>query len=280
MMTKALRFSACVLFLTVGICLAQEKPDRPDKREGRRQREDRPQRLNQAGIRNPDKLLEQMKEELKLTDSQQSDAKRLVDEYSAEVKSLRDTIKPPADMGAKYAEIRKQLDEARAAKDQPRMQQLLDQMKEDRKQRDAQEAPVREAIERSTKNLHDRMAAMLGEKQKVGFEGLWQDAVQGRPSSNMRVNPAQLKSVVMKLPDLTDDQKKLVEDAFKNHEKESADAKTAPDKMRMSKKLYDDVIALLTPPQQEKVKAEVNSRGPRNRGGEDKPDAKPEAKGG
>jgi hypothetical protein len=277
MNSKTFKLSMLVLFLSAGVCLAQDKPE---KREGRREREERAPRLNQAGIRNPEKLLEQMKEELKLTDSQQSDAKRMVDEYSAEVKSLKETVKPPADMGAKYADIRKQLDEARAAKDQPRMQQLLDQMKEDRKQREAQEAPVREAIERSTKNLHDRMAAMLGEKQKVGFEGLWQDAVQGRTSGSTRVNPAQLKSVVMKLPDLTDDQKKQVEDAFKNHEKDTADAKTAPDKMRLNKKLYDEVIALLTAPQQEKVKAEVNSRGPRDRGGDDKSDAKPESKGG
>ncbi|MBI5762600.1 MAG: Spy/CpxP family protein refolding chaperone [Planctomycetes bacterium] len=274
MVTKSLKLSVWVLLVAAGVGLAQEKPEPGEKREGRRGREDRAPRLNQAGIRNPEKLLEQMKEELKLTDSQQSEAKKLVDEYAADVKTLRESAKPPAEMGSKYAEWRKQLDEARAAKDNARMQQILDQMKEDRKQRDAAEAPIREAIDKSTKNLHDRLATMLGEKQKAGFEGLWQDAVQGRNTGPARVNPNQLRSVVMKLPDLADDQKKKVEDLFKASEKEIADAKTPVDRNRVSKKLYDDVFAVLNPAQQEKVKGEMNSRGPRGRGGEDKPAAK------
>lgn len=274
MLTKSIRLGGWVLLIAAGVCLAQEKPERGDKREGRRQREDRPPRLNQAGIRNPEKLLDAMKDELKLTDSQQSEAKKIVDEYSADVKTLRDSAKPPAEMGNKYNEWRKQLDEARAANDQARMQQILDQMKEDRKQRETAEAPVREAIERSTKNLHDRLAAMLGEKQKVGFEGLWQDAVQGRSSGPGRINPNQLKSAVMKLPDITDDQKKQAEDLFKAGEKEIADAKSPVDRNRVSKKLYDDVLALLNPTQQEKIKGEMSSRGKRDRGGDGKSDAK------
>ncbi len=274
MLTKSLKLSVWVLLVAAGVCLAQEKPERGEGREGRRPREDRAPRLNQAGIRNPEKLLEQMKDELKLTDSQQSEAKKIVDEYSADVKVLRDSAKPPAEMGAKYQEWRKQLDEARAAKDNAKMQQILDQMKEDRKQRDAAEAPIREAIEKSTKNLHDRLATMLGEKQKVGFEGLWQDAVQGRNSGPSRINPSQLRSVVMKLPDLSEDQKKKVEDTLKASEKEVADAKTPADRSRVTKKLYDDVLALLNPAQQEKVKGEMNSRGPRARGGEGKPETK------
>lgn len=274
MLTKSLKLSVLVMLLAAGVCLAQEKPDREKKREGRPGREERAPRLNQAGIRNPEKLLEQMKEELKLTDSQQSEAKKIVDEYSADVKTLRDSAKPPAEMGAKYQEWRKQLDEARAAKDNARMQQILDQMKEDRKQREAAEAPIREAIEKSTKNLHDRLATMLGEKQKVAFEGLWQDAVQGRSGGPSRINPSQLRSVVMKLPDLSEDQKKQVEDTLKASEKEVAEAKTPADRNRVSKKLYDDVLALLNPAQQEKVKGEMNSRGPRARGGEGKPESK------
>lgn len=274
MLTKSLKLSVWVMLVAAGVCLAQEKPERDEKREGRRGREERAPRLNQAGIRNPEKLLEQMKEELKLTDSQQSEAKKLVDEYSADVKTLRDSAKPPAEMGSKYAEWRKQLDEARAAKDNARMQQILDQMKEDRKQREAAEAPVREAIEKSTKNLHDRLATMLGEKQKVGFEGLWQDALQGRSAGSGRINPNQLKSVVMKLPDITEEQKKQAEDLFKAGEKEITEAKSPVDRNRASKKLYDDVLALLNPAQQEKVKGELNTRGPRDRRGEGKPEAK------
>jgi hypothetical protein len=199
-----------------------------------------------------------MKEDLRLTESQQVDAKRLLDDYKRDVETLRGASKPDPDMGKKYADIRKQLEEARAAKDQARQQQLMDQMKNDRTQREAQEEPIRAGIEQATKTLHDRLVGGLGEKQKQGFESLWQDALAGKRGRANRINPNQLKAAVMKLPNLAEDQKKQVEELFKTHDKAASDTKNPVDRQKVTQKLYENVLALLNAEQKDKLKAEMD----------------------
>lgn len=272
MFCKSVKISVAVLFLSAGICLAQERAPRE-----KRQRESRLPRLNEMGIQNADGFFDRVKDELHLTDSQQAEFKKNLDAYKNELQSFRDEQKKQSDEGKEFADIGKQMEEARKAKDQARIQQLVDQMKAAREKRDAQEAPIRTGIEQATTKLHDKLAGRLGEKQKKDFEPLWQDAIAGRNSPLARINPRQLKELVMKLPKLTDDQKKKIEEVFKASEKDSSEGQRSADRRRSTEKVYDGVVAILTPEQKEKLLAEMGDR-TKNRGGNRQ--TKAESKGG
>ena len=222
--------------------------------------------LRDIGIRDPDGFIQQMNDELKLTDSQQRDIKKLVDDYKKESDSLKSSVPKPDDQGSDYAKIREEMEQARQSGDKAKQEAVMEKMKVKRKAQEEAEAPIRLKLKEMQQTLHDKIEKSLGEKQRPDFEWIWEDALAGKRRPG-EINPKALKASVMRLSDLKSEQKDKLETLFKDADKAMNSAKPGGEKRRVTQKLNDDVMSVLTPEQKAKVTAEMAKRtpAPRNR---------------
>jgi hypothetical protein len=231
----------------------------------------------------PEDLLGRLTRELKLDDAQQAEFKRLLDEQREGEFKLRTSSGPSQEFVERVQKTREEMKKARDAGDMERMKQLREELMAANKEREAQMAPIQEKVEELKDQIHDQLLTVLREDQKVRFEDVWDQHMggsSGQYGGQLR-NPRVLKAAVDKLRDLTPEQKQQIGQLFDDFRKAGREPQQggqqqagqqqggqqqggAKNRRDMTKKLYDDVVAQLTPEQKAAVeKALQGSAGPR-----------------
>jgi Spy/CpxP family protein refolding chaperone len=255
MSMRTWQYGGAVLLLAAGMCFAQQPQPAGDQPKEQKPRGREMQK--QRGAR-PDNLLQRLTVELKLDEAQQAEVRKIMDAQRDREKELRTSVNVPQELVDRTMKTREELAQARKAGDNAKAKQLSDELVELRKERDTYMKPVQEKLEQSQEQFHDQLIVVLRDDQKAAFEEIWDEhmAASGAYGGPLR-NPRMLKSQVDKLQDLTPEQKQQLDSLFENYRKAGRDKQQSDLKTRkeQTKKLYDDVIALLTPEQKEKVEA-------------------------
>lgn len=269
MFARACGWSGLVLLMTVGLCLGQEKPAGEQKAPPKAPdvKRERPPRM----MGGP---LGAMFDELNLDAAQQDRMKEIMEEHRKREYDIRTSFRPSPEIAEKMAAIRDEMRTAREAGDQQKLAELRDSLRDIQQQRESEMQPMRDQLEQSQQLLHDDIAGMLRDDQKAEFERVWEDRMAG-PMFGGRVRTAHaLRSSVKRLKGLTSEQEKKIDALFEAHQKalrEQAEASRGRGAERkgietnlaqdqLVRKLYDDVLGVLTPEQRSKIEAEFKSR--------------------
>lgn len=210
----------------------------------------------------PKAELAQMTEKLKLDEAQQASIGKLLEDHQAQMEAQREKMRPSDEERAKMDEMREEMQAAREAGDDAKMQELRGKMRETMGSRMEE---MRKIMEANQKALHDGIEAQLREDQKVEFGKMWQERMARRGPGGRGGpdrGPAALKSIVDKLDDLTADQKAQLEVVFKNFRDATKD-QSGPPSPQVGRKLHEDVMAILTDGQKEKVEKALEGQRPR-----------------
>ena len=262
---SASRMVVIVLLLMPSLCTAQEPPPLPVE-PGRPERVERAPGLlaGRMGMADPGRVAEQMKTELNLDASQTGELTKIVEEQRKLVAQMQEQMRPTPETMKKQKEMADKMRRAREANNQAEIKEASDQLQALRKDNEDRIRPAREKMTQSTEALHDKLKSILREDQKEGFERIWEAQKAGPYGRRiMSQNPRVLHAAIGRLTDLTAGQKTQVEELFKQNEAATKDQRgTAAEPL--NQKLYDAVMALLTPEQREKVESRVGSnRSPR-----------------
>ncbi|HPF39436.1 MAG TPA: hypothetical protein P5081_13680 [Phycisphaerae bacterium] len=293
----------CVLL--AGLCATpvSAQPEKGDDGPGVRPR--RPegpgglQRRGGRGNRGADAQLARLNDALKLDDTQKSEVQALLKAHEAKIREMRDGFRPSPEELEEMEAIREDLRRAREENDTELMAKCRDRMRAAREARNERTAPAREAIEAAEAKLHDDILEKLNDDQKKAFDEVWNDVMDRRGRrGGSKYDPRLLQRVVSRVKGLSTEQEESVEKLFSDfREADKKARRTRPerpgrkegeeadkpqrrrDNRRMrddaaSKKLFDDVMAVLTEAQQaevrtmmEKASGKRGERGERGRRG-------------
>lgn len=277
MYLKRLCPTAFLVVLATSFALAQS-PDNPPPNEPPA-REDRPRGMRPGpGVGRaapPEMQLEHLKEQLKLDEVQSAAIRKLIDEHHAKVMEAREELRPTPEEAEAMNRLRKSMEEARDSNDPTRIDELKEEARKIRTEREAKIQPIRERLEKSEKSLHDGVFQLLRPDQQENFEKVWAERSASRFNrGGAGRDPRMLKAVIDRLPDLTGEQKSQIEKLFEEFrrppEKPSDGVEgdgsrparpTREDRMKLQRekieKLHAEVMAVLTPEQQKSVVAEL-----------------------
>ncbi|HKQ48735.1 MAG TPA: hypothetical protein VJZ71_11755 [Phycisphaerae bacterium] len=252
------------------LCPAQAPPASPpttapaaDKRNFRSFRQE-----------DPTFLTERMTQELSLDDAQREAVAKILRDHQAHIAALRQSMQSqPTEGYDKMRLIAQEMRTAREAADTARVEELTQQMRQLREEQQARLAPMREQMMASQEKLQTDLFAVLRDDQKPGFEKLWEQQLARRsPYRGPERSPQTLKALVDRLPGLTLEQQKGVEQFFRQHQDaEKQTEKGSPAERALVTKLYDGVIALLTPEQRQLLEGQLSGRRGGVRGAEPLP---------
>ncbi|HVP13479.1 MAG TPA: hypothetical protein VMV94_20060 [Phycisphaerae bacterium] len=262
MMLKGWRWGGVVVLVTAGMCLAQEPQgagNQPPGAGGQPQGQ-KPQGAEMRGRHGggPENLLQRLTTDLKLDEAQQGQVKDILDALRKTEYELRTSVTVPQELVERMKKAREDMRQASEAGDQERKNQLRGELMAMQKEREESMKPVQEKIEQNQEQFHDQILAVLRDDQKERFEEIWDEHMATSESSGGAArNPRMLKAQVDKLRDLTPDQKKQLDKLFEDFRKAGREQQQQQQGLKgrkdLTKKLYDDVIALLTPEQKEKL---------------------------
>lgn len=261
MFTNSLRWAGLVLFLAASAGLAQEPAEGrkagPAKDEKRAER-----RLNARNRGAPVPRPEYLTEELKLDQEQDAAVRRIFEENRRKMDQLREQFRPAPETTERLAELRSVMWEARQSGDKDKVQEARNEMRTIQEELRQKRAPMREKREAVQKELYENLLAVMGEGQKERFEELWRQWTEPRRFGGPMRSPRALRKVVEKLPDLTEEQEQKTEELFAKYKEAARDLeKDRSTQEKLTKKLYDEVIGLLTPQQKEAVETKLYGRG-------------------
>lgn len=212
----------------------------------------------------PKFLLEKMTAELKLDETQQQAVSKVLKDHMAYMNELRQSAQAqPSDGYQKMRAVSDELRAAREANDTEKVRQLSEQLRQLGQEQQARMAPLRQKMAESQEKLRSELMAALREDQKSAFEKFWDERMARRSPYRGPERSAQtLKSMTDRLPALSAEQSKQIEQLFRQH---AEAVKTSPKGSAAEKllvnKLYDGVMAVLTPKQRSLLESQLN--GPR-----------------
>jgi len=269
MFARACGWSGLALLMAVGVCLGQEKPAGEKKA---------PPQATEVQQEPPPRMmggpLGAMFEEMKLDAAQQDRVKEIMEEHRKREYDIRTSFRPSTEIGEKMAAIRDEMRQAREAGDQEKLVELRNSLRDIQQQREAEMQPMRDQLEKSQQQLHDDIAGILRDDQKAQFEQIWEDRMAGPMFGGRTRGAHALRSSIKRLKGLTSEQEKKIDALFEAYQqavREQADAprgqgarpkaiETSLAQEQLVKKLYDDVLGVLSPEQREKIEAEFKSR--------------------
>lgn len=275
MSAKIYKFGGVVMLLAASVCTGQQ-PANPQ--EGQEPKPGQTEVRKQHAGR-PEGVLQVLTKELNLDEAQQAEVKRLLDEQRSREYEARTTMHMPQELVEKMAGLRQEMRQARETGDNEKLRQVRDALVALQKDREEAMKPVQEKVAEMQEQLHDQILTILRDDQKAKFEDVWEEHMASRGGYGGPVrSPRALKAQIDKLQDLTPDQKQQIESLFDQFRKTSREPQNAGLKQRneLTKKLYDDVFALLTPEQKDKTEKALQG----NRGGPRNPGLKPIGKAG
>jgi len=264
-----------------GAALGQTQPPAPPDDPRKEKADDaRVVRTGRMGGNDPGQVVEKMKSELKLDETQAAELSRLVTEHQKTIADLRAQMRIAPEVAQKMKELRERMKKAQDANDQAGMKSASDEMQAARKESSDRIAPVREQMTKLQDELRDKFKAVLREDQRGGFDQIWEESMSaGTGRRSLRANPRLLRATVDRLPDLTADQKRQLTDLYRQYD-EAAKGLKGGAMDAQNQKLHDSVMNILTPEQREKVQERLNGRPERGRRGpnENAPPPKPPEK--
>ncbi len=264
MSLRTIGWMGLVVLLAAGFCAAQEgsTPGGDAERTQGPAPAKRPARpIDSTG------LLEPMTRELELAEDQQVAVKNLLTEYKDRTLEIRRGFKPSAEYTEKMRGMLNELRDARQSGDNDKVQALTNQLKEMRKDQEAQFEPMRKELAGLQTHLHDQLLAVIHPDKHERFERVWdQYMIRRSPQGGMERNPFILRSLIERLPDLTPEQRDKVNELFKQHTEsmrspDPEDYRTA--RNRLNTVLYDGLMGLLTAEQRKNVEKELKQHPPR-----------------
>jgi hypothetical protein len=231
---------------------------------------------NTRGFRpeDPTMLTERMTKELGLDDAQRGAVEKILADHQNRVITLRQSMQSqPTEGYEKMREIAQEMRAAREVGDTARTEQLSQQMRLLREEQQARMAPMRQQLLDSQEKLRSDLAAILREDQIEGFNKLWEQQLARRsPYRGPERSPQTLKALVDRLPGLTVEQQQGIEQLFRQHQDAAKTAeKGSPAERALVTKLYDGVLALLTPEQRSLLEGQLSGRRSSARGAEPLP---------
>lgn len=282
MFKRSLQLSAVACAMWSALAFAQNptepaEPKNPPEAGQPTEQPRRPRAMGRAA--SAEHQLALLTDRLKLDETQRGQIGPLLQSQEALIQELRTKTQPTPEEREALRNIRVQMEEAGRAQDKVRMNELRDQMASMQKTRRERIAPIRAQLEEADKALHDNIYQLLRPEQQEKFEEVWKErrippgARRDGPVRNVRA----LKSIVERLPDLTEEQKAQIKTLFEEFQKSqrerpegdkpSGDQPGRPDRearqkqaMERMKKLHDDVIAVLTPEQKAKVEETLKGK--------------------
>lgn len=279
--------TALVLFVFSCACIAQETPtsgpsgkaEKADKSADRETRGRMGRSL--SGLGNSRVLKEKMTKRLALDEGQQAEFDRLLEAYEAEYRKIRSEFGQTPEYREKMLAVRDAMREARESGDKQKMDDATQRAAKLRDEHRARKEAAGERMESAKRELHDNVLSTLRDDQKVEFEKLWSEyfARRERQRSPAR-NPAALRAMISRLDDVTPEQKERIEAFYKQHRSDEQDlitrlrsadrkldrAKVTDEREKIRKKLFDNVLAVLTTEQRKKIEARLNGTSGRRPG--------------
>ena len=222
----------------------------------------------------PTSLTERMTQELSLDDAQREAVAKVLKDHQTQIVTLRQSMQSqPTEGYDKMRQIAQEMRTAREAADTARVEELTQQMRQLREEQQARLAPMRQQMLDSQEKLRGDLFAILRDDQKPGFEKLWEQQLARRsPYRGPERSPQTLKALVDRLPGLSNEQQQGIEQLFRQHqEAEKQTEKGSPAEKALVTKLYDGVLALLTPDQRSLLEGQLAGRRSGARGAEPLP---------
>lgn len=194
-------------------------------------------------------MLQQLVDELQLTAEQQTQVDQIAQQYFQEMRDQRQN--GPASEETRQAmekmrTLRRDLREAQAAGDQPKVDQLNKELEDLR-----QQGPGAKQRE----ELLAKIEPILTPEQLQKYNQIKEQLLQGRGAVDL-TNPAILGRAVHSLQ-LTEEQRGKIDELFEQYRTGRAQAGReveAPEQQELGKKLYDDVLKVLTEEQVAQLK--------------------------
>ncbi|MBN2560925.1 MAG: hypothetical protein JXQ75_08345 [Phycisphaerae bacterium] len=267
MFTQCFRWGGVALVLAASICVAQEKPeggDKPQMKRGDKPEARRGDRRTMEGPvrRDPQAQADRLIKELGLDEGQQAQVRKIFEECHGKMAELREALRLPPEAVEKMKKLRDEMKAAREDGNEERMRDLSDQMRAVHEERRKAMEPVREEMGAIQEKQYESLLAVMREDQKPRFEDWWEEWIGSRQPFSVQRSPRALKAAVGKLPDLTAEQKEQIDELFAAFKKAVRDAdQKSPEYKKSTEKLYDDVIKVLTPEQQQTVEKKLRGRG-------------------
>lgn len=281
---KSHRILLCCSLLMAGLYAAPAAAQ-PEKDNGKprvkRPRSDlgRPHPRGQRA-RGADAQLEALSKALNLDDAQRTEIGALLRAHAEKAREIRRSIRPSDADREEMMKIRDDMKRARDEQNKQLMEECRQRMHEIREAQYQRGAPARKELEQAETKLHDDVFATLNDEQKSSFEDVWAKVMQPRGRRGVsKYDPRFLKRVVLRLKDLSPDQKIALNKLFDDFHNQHPDARrargrkprqgtgdkadNAPKRNRRhrrgmrddpaAKKLYEDVMAQLTDTQKKDV---------------------------
>lgn len=215
----------------------------------------------------PHGLLPAMHGELNLDEAQTSAISRLVEANSKKIAEIREAVQRRAEQTGDVRAILDELRAARATGDTEQIKALTDRLRQMRKEQDAHFAPLRRQLVTAREELRGQILEVLRPEQKEGFERIWRDRVAHTVRYGGRyASPQALKNIVDRLPDLAAEQRRVLDQIFRQffeadrNRPVADDGRVDPVRERLVRRLYDGVMNALTPEQRRKVSEKLNGR--------------------
>lgn len=298
MSIQSVRMSGLAVLLCASIALAQTPPkpnqptDQPKVDKPDRERRPRPMARGASA----EVQLKALTEQLQLDELQRAEVAKLLEAQQVLIRDVRrQNQRTPEEIEA-WRQIKEDMDAAMQAGDKAKMEELRLKSQDMHKARRERIAPALQQLEQAEQTVHDDVAKLLRPDQIEKFETVWKERKLARGARNGPVrNPRALKDIVERLPDLSAEQKTQVSALFDEYQKslreasktETGDSQDAAQRNREARqklyrerqeKLFDDVIAILTPEQKASIEKALKGKS-RRPGRENRRDKEHESEG-
>lgn len=223
----------------------------------------------------PTGLLHVMKEQLGLDQTQEAAVQQLLEGHRAQVEEVRKSLTPPPETADATRDILTKMRDAQAKGDHALVRQYTDELRKLREETNSRIGPMRERFEQLQTQLHDKLAGLLRDEQKAGFERIWEERMIRTPPRPAAQNTRLLRMLVDRLSDLSSDQKQKMQDLNKQYTDAMKEAGRDPGARERAEQAYHDaVMALLLPAQKSEIERQMEQRRPR-RSAPDHPEGTP-----
>ena len=262
MIVQRIISAVTVLVVLCSVAAAQQSPE---KEEGRPKKKHERTCLRSNGTLDIRRTTDCLTEELSLDTDQKEALKAAMDDYNKRARELRRQNPPSEEMINRLNSIREEIAVARNTRDEAAMDRLIGEMRGIRAAEDARLAPVFEQLNVMHQELLGTLKTGLRSDQVTKLNSLWTNRIvaprEGRVSFRGQKRSAQaLKAMVDRLPGRTKDQEQQLEELFRGHmEAVRAAGSSEAERDKLVGKLYDDVMAVLTPGQRARIEKDMRS---------------------
>jgi len=227
--------------------------------------------LSRPGRIAPDEHMlyfESMKTAVGMDAEQAEKLKGLLKSADDDFRAARTDMIPTPEVRARMSDTIKEIEAAKKAGDSQKELALIEERTQIIKTMIAKRQDMIERMKQRDDMLMREISEILRPEQHEAFRSFWPVRnpaarnLQPDPYDGLIRSPVALKAAVDRLGDVTSDQKSQIEDAFKAHQEAGRSTTQAAEQAKAAglRKLYNDVFAVLTDGQGQRVKQELMPR--------------------